>query len=330
LQQVAAQLQSVVDGDESAAAGPAAGVSATTAAAALAKLQRVEASLADVVDNRTYSEGTPWRLQLDDLALELEDFRMQLLGGGARAWLRDLANPSDEQIAAARAWGLSSVQTRLFSVTQSTFSVIFKFVLGGCILVLALYYFLADGAAMVQTCMRLSPLDDEYERQLMREFARTSRAVVLATLLSAAAQAVLAGVGFWVAGVGNVFLLSTLTLVLALIPFVGAGAVWLPVCLWLYFVEERMAASILLGVYGFGIISMADNVVKPLVLHGQSQMHPLVALLSILGGVQALGPVGILVGPMLVAFLQALLKILNTELARMRSSDESAEPGRAS
>ena len=61
-------------------------------------------------------------------------------------------------------------------------------------------------------------------------------------------------------------------------------------------------------------MSAIDNVIKPLVLHGQSNLHPLVALISILGGVQTLGPIGILVGPMLVAFIQALLNMVNKEL----------------
>jgi hypothetical protein len=62
---------------------------------------------------------------------------------------------------------------------------------------------------------------------------------------------------------------------------------------------------------------MADNVIKPIVLHGHSNLHPLWALLSVLGGVAALGPVGILIGPMVVVFLQTLLKILQREIASM-------------
>ncbi len=61
---------------------------------------------------------------------------------------------------------------------------------------------------------------------------------------------------------------------------------------------------------------MADNVIKPWVLHGQSNLHPLLALLSVLGGVKTLGPIGLLVGPMVVSFLQALLNMLNTELRK--------------
>ena len=62
---------------------------------------------------------------------------------------------------------------------------------------------------------------------------------------------------------------------------------------------------------------MVDNLVKPLVLHGRSNLHPLLALLSVLGGVQALGPIGIFVGPMVVAFLQTLLNMVHAELNSM-------------
>jgi predicted PurR-regulated permease PerM len=115
----------------------------------------------------------------------------------------------------------------------------------------------------------------------------------------------------------SVFLLTLLTAVMALVPFLGAASVWIPACLWLYFYDERTWAASLLAIYGAAIVSMADNVIKPLVLHGQSRLHPLLALLSVLGGVQALGPIGILVGPMVVAFLQTLLNMLHRELITM-------------
>ena len=78
--------------------------------------------------------------------------------------------------------------------------------------------------------------------------------------------------------------------------------------------EGRLGASLVLAVYGTAVISAADNFIKPMVLHGQSNLHPLLALLSVLGGIQALGPIGIVVGPMVVVFLQTTLKILQREL----------------
>ncbi|MEM7314175.1 MAG: AI-2E family transporter [Planctomycetota bacterium] len=140
----------------------------------------------------------------------------------------------------------------------------------------------------------------------------------MGAILTAIAQGILAGIGYaCVWGTESLFMLVILTTIAAMIPFFGAGLIWVPVCVHLAFVEERFPAAIGLGLYGFFIISMADNIIKPWVLKGQSNLHPLFALLSVLGGVQALGPIGVLVGPMIVAFLQSLLNILHRDLKRM-------------
>ena len=104
-----------------------------------------------------------------------------------------------------------------------------------------------------------------------------------------------------------------LTTVFALIPIFGAFAVWGCVCIWIY-LQGQPVPAIGLAIYCTIVVSLIDNIMKPLILHGQSKLHPLLALLSILGGIEAFGPVGILVGPMLVSFLQALLNMLRKEL----------------
>ncbi len=177
--------------------------------------------------------------------------------------------------------------------------------------------------------MRLLPLDDKYEAQLIDQFADITRAVVLATLLSALAQGVLAGIGFYFVGVGSVFLLTVLAMLFAIVPFIGSAGVWVPVCLWIGFVDERTWPAIFLAVYCGVVVTMVDNLIKPLVLHGRSNIHPLLALLSVLGGVQALGPIGIIVGPMAVAFLQTLLEMINKEMAALSKEKPVLAKGRA-
>jgi predicted PurR-regulated permease PerM len=102
--------------------------------------------------------------------------------------------------------------------------------------------------------------------------------------------------------------------------------VWVPVCLYQLLYEERPLAAGLLALYCATIVGLADNVVKTIVLHGQSRLHPLLALLSVLGGVAALGPIGILVGPMVVVFLQTLLNIMQRELAAIDERVTATEP----
>jgi predicted PurR-regulated permease PerM len=242
------------------------------------------------------------------------EFRTEYFGGTLQELLIDAANPSDTKRRELQRTAVTWVGDHVLPLGGATASFAVHLLVGICIAGVSLYFFLADGPAMIATIMRLSPLEDAHEQELLGEFSSVSRAVVLATLLSALAQAACAGLGFAVAGLEMVFLLTMLTAVFAMIPFVGAAAVWLPSCLWLFFFADRPVAAILLAIYGAAVVSMIDNLIKPLVLHGQSRLHPLLALLSVLGGVQALGPIGILVGPMVVVFLQTLLNILHREL----------------
>ena len=244
---------------------------------------------------------------------DLDQLQSDLLGNPVKAWLKRQANPSEEQIAALRVEAADFADSLAKGGAHYAGSVLPDLLVGLGVLIISLYYFLADGPAMIKTLMRLSPLDDRYEEELLLEFSTVSRAVVVATLLSALVQGLLAGAGYFFAGLGSVALLTMLTMLFALIPFVGGTVVWIPCCLWL-FVEGRTTAAVLLAVYCIVFVSMSDNVIKPHVLQGQSNLHPLLALLSVLGGVKALGPIGIVVGPMVVAFLQALLKMFQTEL----------------
>jgi len=205
--------------------------------------------------------------------------------------------------------------------------VVAKLLIGLIVMTVSLFYFLADGRRMLEAVMRLVPLDVRYQWQLLREFEEVSRAVVSSTLLAAIVQAVLAGFGFSFAGLGNVFLLTLLTFFGALVPFVGAAAVWGTASLYLLFFVKNTWAAAGLALWGLCVVSTVDNIIKPIVLHGQSKLHPLLALLSVLGGVGALGPIGIFVGPIAVAFLQAALSMLQLEIDSLSGGAAAAAEG---
>ncbi|MGB7325505.1 MAG: AI-2E family transporter [Rubripirellula sp.] len=247
------------------------------------------------------------------------------LGGTFISQMRLLANPSAEDLKNLSSRIRETLQPRFVSLTSATGSYLIQILVGLAVLVIAVYFFLIDGPAMIQTLMRLSPLDDAYEERLLMEFDRTSRAVVLASVLSALVQGVLSAIAFWFCGFESIILLFLITSLMALVPFLGAASVWVPCAIFLGAVDQRWTAAILLAIYGAAIVSSIDNVIKMYVLHGRSTLHPLFALLSVLGGVTVFGPIGILVGPMVVVFLQTLLEILNHELAG-RDSKVALEP----
>ena len=267
----------------------------------------------DLIDNLNAEEQ--FHRQSVIASAAIRTWMRELLGGTFRSQVRLLANPSAEDFKNLLNRARQSLQPRFVTLTSATGSFLVQVIIGLVVLVIALYFFLLDGSAMIHTLMRLSPLDDRYEERLLLEFDRTSRAVVLASVSSALVQGLLAAIAFYFLGFHSVIFLFLVTSLMALVPFLGAASVWVPCAIYLGAVEQRWTAAIFLAIYGATIVSSIDNVIKMYVLHGRSTMHPLFALLSVLGGVKVFGPIGILVGPMVVVFLQTLLEILNHELA---------------
>ncbi len=277
-----------------------------------------DANQEDVID--TINAEEKFHRQSVIASAAIRTWMRELLGGTFRSQVRLLANPSTEDYKNLLTRARQTLQPRFVTLTSATGSFLVQAVIGLVVLVIALYFFLLDGPAMVHTLMRLSPLDDHYEERLLLEFDRTSRAVVVASVASALAQGLLAAIAFYFLGFNSVIFLFLITSLMALVPFLGAASVWVPCAIYLAAVEQRWTAAIILAVYGASLVSSIDNFIKMYVLHGRSTLHPLFALLSVLGGVQVFGPIGILVGPMVVVFLQTLLEILNHELAERDAS----------
>ncbi|MBL8892567.1 MAG: AI-2E family transporter [Planctomycetaceae bacterium] len=253
------------------------------------------------------------------------EFKVRLLGGPAMAWLKETVHPQKEDVEQYSKAIFDFAKQNFVSWGSLVSLHVGRLIFGSVIVVVALYFFLLDGPAMIEAFMQISPMDRRHEAELIAQFDRTSRAVVVASLAAAIAQGLLAGLGFYFAGVQSVFLLTMLTILLSMVPFLGAASVWVPVVLYVGFLENQPWTAFFLFLYSAIVVSMSDNVIKPYILHGQSNLHPLLALLSVLGGVAALGPIGIMLGPMLVVFLQTILKMLKQELLSMEQN--RANPG---
>jgi predicted PurR-regulated permease PerM len=286
----------------------------------VARMNRTLKDLVSDEGNLAKLEESAWQL-----VRNWQDLHETILGGKVLGFLKDLANPSSEQVRELIRNAVSSLQPKLISFGGDSAAFLVKLIVGLTILILSLYFFLCDGPSMVQALMNLSPLDDRYEMELLSDFDRTARAIVLATILSAIVQGLTAGIGYYFAGMPSLVMLTALTTVFALIPFFGTGLVWAPVSLYLAIYEERFLAAGLLAAWGFLVVGTVDNLIKVLILHGQSQLHPLLALLSVLGGLQALGPIGIVVGPLVVTLLQTTLTIISHELKEIHADEDGTK-----
>lgn len=278
------------------------------------------------VDETSQNHGPEYLTRLVATNNRYNDFKTSLLGGTVHASIVEIVNPSPSKLRdySATFFG-NSLRKQILSVGANTLGFGLQLLAGIVIMLVATYFFLIDGARMVQSITKLSPLKQDYEDALIEEFVTISRAVVVATLLSALAQGFLAGVGFWIAGMHYVWMLTVAATLLALVPFIGAAAVWLPCATYLIIFADAPAWGVFLLIWGVGPVSLADNLVKPYILQNKSNLHPMLALLSVVGGVQALGPIGILTGPMVVVFLQTLLNLLHREISSMDGHEEPSE-----
>jgi Ca2+-transporting ATPase len=132
----------------------------------------------------------------------------------------------------------------------------------------------------------------------------TTRAVVYGLVLAALSQGVVAGVGYFVAGVKMPLLFAMLTALLALIPM-GATLIWLPTSLMLM-INHELFAGIGLLAWGFLAVSTIDNVIRPLVICGASKIPFLVVMFGVFGGLTTFGTIGLFLGPVVLSVLLAV------------------------
>jgi predicted PurR-regulated permease PerM len=163
----------------------------------------------------------------------------------------------------------------------------------------ALFFLLRDGDTIsVQVRDRL-PLSEQESERLMGDTRDLVVASVGAGLVVAAAQRLIGGVAFKLLGIEAPVVWGVVMGFCSLLPVVGATIVWVPAAIWLLVSGEigRGVAMVLIGTFG---ISMADNVLRPLLLTGKTSVSGLVIFFGLLGGAAAFGLVGLVIGPIIL------------------------------
>ncbi|MFO1463233.1 MAG: AI-2E family transporter [bacterium] len=183
------------------------------------------------------------------------------------------------------------------------------------VMIIVLYYLFRDGKNFLDALITISPVKDQYERRLAREIQETIYGVFYGNFLTGLAQAVLATVGYYFAGISAYFVWGAITFFMSFLPMLGTGAVIAPLVLVLFF-QGHSREGLFLAIYGAVIISSVDNLLRPFLI--RSNMHPLVLFLSIFGGLAIFGAIGVLLGPMVLAMLTATLRIYARDFASVQ------------
>ena len=183
-----------------------------------------------------------------------------------------------------------------------------RLVIQTVLMLVMLFFLLVDGRALVSWLSEVMPLPVGQFRELVHEIQKVSHSVLVSSLATAAVQTVAALAGFLIARVPHPFFFSLVTFFFALIPVIGAGGITFFLGLMLLLGGRLLAGGFLVA-WAILVVGLADNLVKPLLIRADLRLHGAVVFFSLLGGLLALGPIGLLVGPMAVTLFLALMRI---------------------
>ncbi len=184
--------------------------------------------------------------------------------------------------------------------------------LDAAIFLFALFTLYLEGPRALRVVHHLSPMDDDYERKLFSVFKELANNMVIATLITAVVMGGVAGLGYAIVGLESVVFLAILSGVFSFIPLVGTAIVWIPAALYVT-ATYGWGWGLFVAVWNMVFTGSVDNIVKPLVLRGNTRIHPLLIFLAVFGGLGWFGVPGALVGPLIVAFFLAAYTIYARE-----------------
>lgn len=222
----------------------------------------------------------------------------------------------ETQLEGAAGW----VVENLGSIFAGTVSTIFTFFIS----IIGAFYFFRDGAEMLQMLIKASPLPDEEDRIIVERTGRAVRAVATGTLLLALIQGTLVAVGFMVIGIEHAVLWGSLASVGALMPGIGTTIVTGPAIIIL-FATGQVTSAVILLIWAALVVGLVDNFLGPYLIGRQNKMHPFIILIAVLGGISAFGPIGFIVGPVIVTLFFILLEIYNQYILKERPISELSD-----
>jgi predicted PurR-regulated permease PerM len=204
--------------------------------------------------------------------------------------------------------GEEKIASYLASQIGSLVKDLFSFFVSNLILIFALFFMFRDGQQVVRAVRHLLPFESRVREEMLRESRDLIFASVAVALVMAAMQGVLGGLAFQLSGLTAPIFMGVLIAFFSVVPVVGSSLIWFPASLWLGFTGHWGKALLVFMLCGV-VATIADNLVRPLLLHNRSRLNELLLFLSILGGLSVFGLLGLVIGPTIVAAALGILQV---------------------
>jgi predicted PurR-regulated permease PerM len=226
--------------------------------------------------------------------------------GAALAWLEQNVGLSFEQV---QDWAVEAARTVLGSLAglgRQAFLGALGTVIGFVVMSFILFFAIRDGRAMFEGLRVLVPMRADDKARLFKHLGSVTRAMVYGTGVTALVQGALVGIGFALTGLPSPIVFGVLAALFALVPMAGTPVVWVPAVAALA-LQGRWTAATFMLVWG-GFVVTIDNFLRPMLVSGKAEVGTLTVFIGVLGGVVAFGPIGILLGPLVLALAIALVQ----------------------
>lgn len=220
----------------------------------------------------------------------------------------------DPQVASER---LQQVLSWIIGHLGPLFSGLTRLALNFLLLLLFFYYLIRDGGRLQERLMQISPLSENREREIASTIGRAINSTIRGQMVIAALQGLVAGIGFVIFGVPNAALLGSLVVLVSFIPTLGTSLVQVPVIIYLFVTNQGNPIG--LALWALIAVGLLDNMLGPRLIAQGMRVHPVVMIVAVLGGIGMFGPIGVLLGPIIISFLYALIEIY---LRLMRSTQK--------
>lgn len=225
-------------------------------------------------------------------------------------WVRDHLPDSlrDMDIISALRQGAEKVASYIAGSMGGLIKNLFSFFVNLFILLFALFFMFRDGEHILHAVRHLLPFEKELQDTMMTESGDLIFASVAVALLIAIIQGFLGGVAFAITGLGAAVFMGVLIAFFSIVPVVGSALIWIPAAGWLAIQGHWGKALLVLAICG-GVASVADNVVRPLLLRHRTSLNDLLLFISILGGLDVFGLLGLVAGPTIVAAALGVFRV---------------------
>jgi len=175
-----------------------------------------------------------------------------------------------------------------------------------------LYYILLQAGPTWKSVARYIPFSAKNTDVLRLRFRNVTISTVIGTGAVAVIQGTLVGIAFLVTGLGNALFWGVVTVMLAILPVVGSGLVWIPGAIAL-FLSHEAGWAIGMVLWGLLVVGNVDYVIRPIIFRRWANIHPLITLLGALAGVPYFGILGLLIGPLALSYFFELIRMYREE-----------------